>query len=115
MSEASDEPRKSARRRFSLRGSMMVADEADGMEIRRRRLRFRCWHRGTREMDLILGRFADRRLAGLGAADLAALEALIEQPDGALYAWISGAEPIPADADSELLQQLIAESGRDES
>jgi antitoxin CptB len=61
-----------------------------GLDERRKRLLFRCWHRGTREMDLILGRFADAEIGGLSDADLADLEALIEVPDPDLYAAISG-------------------------
>ena len=57
-----------------------------GLDDRRKRLLFRCWHRGTREMDLILGRFADAEIAGLTDAELAELERLIEVPDPDLYA-----------------------------
>ena len=63
---------------------------SDGLDNRRKRLLFRCWHRGTREMDLILGRFADAEIAGLADAELAALERLIELPDPDLYAALTG-------------------------
>jgi antitoxin CptB len=63
---------------------------SDGLDERRKRLLFRCWHRGTREMDLILGRFADATIAELSEAELAQLERLIEVPDPDLYAAISG-------------------------
>jgi antitoxin CptB len=62
---------------------------SDGLDERRKRLLFRCWHRGTREMDLILGRFADATIADLSEAELAQLERLIEVPDPDLYAAIS--------------------------
>ncbi len=62
---------------------------------REKRLKIRCWRRGTREMDLLLGRFADARLARLDDAELDAFEALIREEDGALYKWLSGAEPAP--------------------
>jgi antitoxin CptB len=61
-----------------------------GLDERRKRLLFRCWHRGTREMDLILGGFADAEIATLGDAELEQLERLIELPDPDLYAAISG-------------------------
>jgi antitoxin CptB len=61
-----------------------------GLDDRRKRLLFRCWHRGTREMDLILGRFADTTIAGLTDQELAELEQLIEAPDPDLYAALSG-------------------------
>jgi antitoxin CptB len=63
---------------------------SDGLDDRRKRLLFRCWHRGTREMDLILGRFADAAIAELTDAELGQLEQLIEVPDPDLYAALSG-------------------------
>ena len=62
---------------------------SSGLDDRRKRLLFRCWHRGTREMDLILGRFADVEIAGLSEAELAQLERLIELPDPDLYTALS--------------------------
>ena len=64
-------------------------------EIRLKRLRHRSWRRGVREMDLILGRFADADLARLDEAGLDAYERLLDQPDWDLYYWITGAEPVP--------------------
>ena len=61
-----------------------------GLDDRRKRLLFRCWHRGTREMDLILGRFADINIGSLSNEELAELERLIEVPDPDLYAALSG-------------------------
>jgi antitoxin CptB len=61
-----------------------------GLDDRRKRLLFRCWHRGTREMDLILGRFADAEIATLTDNELFQLEHLIEVPDPDLYAAVSG-------------------------
>ena len=63
---------------------------------RLRRLRIRCWRRGTKEMDLLLGRWADERLEALGPAELDALEAVLAEDDQQLYAWIAGREPMPA-------------------
>jgi antitoxin CptB len=63
---------------------------SNGLDDRRKRLLFRCWHRGTREMDLILGRFADAEIAGLGDDELTQLEQLIEVPDPDLYAALTG-------------------------
>lgn len=67
-----------------------------GLDDRRKRLLFRCWHRGTREMDLIVGRFADAHLADLSETELTELEELIELPDPDLYAALTGAAPAPA-------------------
>lgn len=66
-------------------------------EIRLKRLRLRSWRRGTREMDLILGPYADGPLADLDDPTLDAYEALLEEPDPDLYNWVSGAvEPSAA-------------------
>ena len=67
-----------------------------GLDDRRKRLLFRCWHRGTREMDLILGRFADTTIASLTDDELTELEHLIEVPDPDLYASLTGDAPPPA-------------------
>ena len=60
-----------------------------GLDERRKRLLFRCWHRGTREMDLILGRFADAEIAELTDDELDQFEHLIEVPDPDLYAALT--------------------------
>jgi antitoxin CptB len=69
-----------------------------GLDDRRKRLLFRCWHRGTREMDLILGRFADHEITSLSESELAELEQLIEVPDPDLYAALIGDKEPPAAA-----------------
>ena len=66
---------------------------SDGLDDRRKRLLFRCWHRGTREMDLILGRFADAEIATLVDDELGQLERLIDMPDPDLYAALTGDKP----------------------
>ncbi len=66
---------------------------SDGLDDRRKRLLFRCWHRGTREMDLILGRFADAEIANLSEQELAQFEHLMDVPDPDLYAALTGNIP----------------------
>jgi antitoxin CptB len=78
------------------------------LDARRRRALFRAWHRGTREMDLLLGRFADAYIATLSDRDLADFEALMEAPDPDLFDWIVGAElaAVPARYDTPLLRAI---------
>ena len=76
------------------------------VETRRKRLRFRSWHRGTRELDLILGRFADRFLDNLTAEQLDRYEALIESPDPDIYRWVSGGEAPPAAHDNDVMAMI---------
>jgi antitoxin CptB len=66
-----------------------------GLDDRRKRLLFRCWHRGTREMDLILGRFADAEITKLSDDELAQFEYLMDVPDPDLYAALT-ANVLPA-------------------
>lgn len=79
---------------------------SEGLDNRRKRLLFRCWHRGTREMDLIVGRFADAHLAGLTDAELSQLEQLIELPDPDLYAALTGAIAIPPALDGSVFERM---------
>ena len=79
-----------------------------GLDDRRKRLLFRCWHRGTREMDLILGRFADAEISAMRDDELAELERLIELPDPDLYAALTGEAPLPAKYASALFERIKA-------
>lgn len=79
---------------------------SDEDAVRRRRIAFRAWHRGTREMDLIMGRFADSELSKLDDEALDSFEALMEQPDPEIYKWVSGESPVPADVDAAFLSRI---------
>jgi antitoxin CptB len=79
-----------------------------GLDDRRKRLLFRCWHRGTREMDLILGRFADAEIANLSDDELGTLERLIEVPDPDLYAALTGDAPLSPEHASALFDRIKA-------
>ena len=75
---------------------------------RRRRARFRSWHRGMREADLILGGFADRHMGTLSEAELDAYEALLDIPDADLLRWVTGEAQVPAGADTALFRRIVA-------
>jgi antitoxin CptB len=78
----------------------------DALEIRRRRLRFRSWHRGTREADFILGRFADAHLADFSAEQLDRYAQLLEKSDPDIWDWLTDRAPVPAADDSDVLRLL---------
>ena len=80
----------------------------DTLAIRRRKLKFRSWHRGMREMDLIMGRFADAFIDRMAPAELDDFERLMEVPDPELLAWVIGQSRPPANHDSPMLQRLRA-------
>jgi antitoxin CptB len=84
---------------------------SNGLDDRRRKLLFRSWHRGTREMDLILGHFADTALSGLTQSEVDEYERLMDAPDPDLYAWITGEQPTPPAHDTDLLRRIRAFHG----
>jgi antitoxin CptB len=77
-----------------------------GLDARRRRILFRAWRRGMREMDLVMGQFADAQLPGLSEAELDQFERLLDAPDPSVLAWITGEEPVPAGHDTPLFARL---------
>ena len=78
-------------------------DAMTTQQRRLKRLKFRSWHRGTRELDLLLGPFADRHLDGLNDTEMSEYEALLTMPDPDVYDWILGqAEAPPAVASGVL-------------
>lgn len=76
------------------------------LEVRVRRLKFRSWHRGTREMDLLLGRFADAHADRFTPEQVALYEALLLENDPDLYGWATGAQPVPPDLDHDVMRLL---------
>ncbi len=76
-------------------------------EIRRKRLLFQSWHRGTREADLLLGPFAENHLSAMTPPQLDQFEALLEETDDDVYDWISGRASPPPDRDSDVLRRLM--------
>ena len=74
----------------------MTERSSEGLSVRRRKLLFRAWRRGVREMDLIVGRFADVYIDKFDEPSLDEFERLIEVPNAELYAWVTGDENAPA-------------------
>ncbi len=86
-----------------MTGTGISSDRLDG---RRKRLLFRSWHRGIREMDLVLGRFADTHIATLSDGELDEYERWLEVPDQKIYAWVNGADAVPPEFDTVLFRRL---------
>ncbi|MFG1419643.1 succinate dehydrogenase assembly factor 2 [Xanthobacter sp. V0B-10] len=78
------------------------------LDPRRRRLLYRAWHRGMREMDLIMGKFADAEIASFSDAELDDFEALIDAQDHDMFSWISETNPVPAEYDTPLFARMKA-------
>ena len=79
---------------------------SQGLDARRRRLLFRSWRRGMREMDLVLGRFADAQIAALSDGELDEYERWLEVPDLTMFNWVNGSQPAPAEYDTALFARL---------
>ena len=94
-----------ARRQDGYIGTTMPAPDSD---LRRKRLLFRSWHRGTREADLILGSFAEANLPAFDGARLDDYEALLECPDADLLDWITGRVAPPPEHDTDVTRLLLA-------
>jgi len=77
------------------------------LEISRKRLLFRSWHRGTREADLLLGSFAERHLGEFTRAQLDRYALLLECPDADLWDWMAGRIVPPPGQDSDVLRMLM--------
>jgi antitoxin CptB len=82
--------------------------DEDAFDVRRRRALYRAQHRGTKEMDLLMGRFAGARLPQMSETELTRFEALLALPDPDLQRWIlapgeganaADAGPVPQFAD----------------
>jgi antitoxin CptB len=76
------------------------------LDPRRRRILFRAWHRGMREMDILYGQFADAELARLPDGELDALEALMEEPDRDVLMWFTGEATLPEIHDTALFRRM---------
>ena len=85
---------------FSANGPALAA--------RQRRILFRSWHRGMREVDLILGRFADAEIAKLCESELDAYESLLEAADWDIFSWITGEAAPPAAYDTPVFRKILA-------
>jgi antitoxin CptB len=81
---------------------------SDDLDLRRRRAAYRASHRGTKEMDWLLGRYAEARLAGMSEPVLTEFEALLAAPDPELQLWIMDANAIPDDRYAGLIRELRA-------
>lgn len=77
-------------------------------ETRLKRLRFRSWHRGTKEADLLIGGFFDAHSAGWNDAEITLLEELLEEQDVDIMAWAIGTEACPERYEGSITAALRA-------
>ncbi len=77
------------------------------MNERRRKLKFRAWRRGFREMDMLVGAFADVNIDSFNEAELDEFEAILNVPDWEVYAWLIGQKDIPPENNGPVMQRLV--------
>lgn len=89
--------------------------DSESIEIRRKRVLYRANHRGTQEMDILIGGFVADGLKGFDAAMLDRLEALMDEEETDLQAWIMGQQTVPETVDRALIDAIrdhkIAKAG----
>ena len=79
----------------------------EDLEIRRKRLRYNSWHRGTKELDLVLGQFGEKYLPTMSEKDIDLFEAIINENEHDIYAWLAGQKPIPMHHDNHIMNMII--------
>ncbi len=79
-----------------------------GLDERRKRLLYHAWHRGMREMDYVLGVFANDTIESLSNDELDAFEDIMRVPDPDMYKWLSGTTETPANWDTPLVRRIRA-------
>ena len=77
-------------------------------DSRLKRLKFRAWHRGVREADMMVGGYFDRWHADWDDDQIAWFEALIEEQDVDIMAWTMGTAAVPARWQGEMMTRLQA-------
>ncbi|WP_371311772.1 FAD assembly factor SdhE [Pseudovibrio flavus] len=78
------------------------------LENRRKRALFRCTHRGMKEMDILLGGYAEAHLPLMNETELSALEEFLTLHDQDLFAWLMGSKPVPSEHDTKLFRDILA-------
>lgn len=81
---------------------------AETRDVKIKRLRYRSWHRGCKETDLILGHFCDQCIEALGDAELSLFEALLEEDDANIWDWLTEKSQPPKAEYAPLLERLKA-------
>jgi antitoxin CptB len=87
---------------------LQEAPGAMNREDRLKRLRFRAWHRGTKEADLLIGCYFDSFSAGWSDAEIDWIETLLDEQDADIVAWAIGAEPVPERYAGPMMERMQA-------
>jgi antitoxin CptB len=77
-------------------------------DARLKRLKFRAWHRGVREADMLVGGYFDRWHGHWSDAEMDWFEALLEEQDVDVLAWAMGTAAVPERWQGEMMTRLQA-------
>lgn len=83
-----------------------MIDKGTDLETRRKRLKFRAWHRGTQEADIIIGSFVDRQFDRLSEEDCIWFEHLLSEADLDILSWIMGKVAVPDAFDTDIMHNM---------
>lgn len=86
---------------------MTVLVSSQPLDPQQKKLLFRAWHRGTREADLLMGRFAEDFLPKASPEEVNLFEALLEENDPDIFDWVTGKEPLPDKPFTPLLRHFM--------
>jgi antitoxin CptB len=81
--------------------------DTEKLDIIRKRLAWRASRRGIKEMDILVGGYADAHLANMSAPDLITFEALLEIPDQQLLSWVTRQEDVPLELRNPMLMEIL--------
>ena len=79
----------------------------DNISIKRKRLIFRSWHRGTQEIDMMLGRFAEAHLPQFDEQQLALYDRFLNNSDPDIFNWLTGQEPVPPSEENDVMELML--------
>ncbi|MBY0462701.1 MAG: succinate dehydrogenase assembly factor 2 [Alphaproteobacteria bacterium] len=79
---------------------------SDYLKNKIKKLSYQSWHRGTRELDLVLGEFSDKYLSTFSEKELDEYALILKENDLELWEWISGRIPVPCNSTTSILQKI---------
>lgn len=85
----------------------------EDMELRRRRAIYRAQHRGTKELDIVMSRFANQRVADMTADEMTLFEQFLALPEPQLYDWVMKGEPVADPGFAQLVADVRRAGGFD--
>ena len=84
-----------------------TARSSSDLDPRRRKTLYRAWHRGMREVDLILGTFADGEIDRMPDGELDVFEALMNEADADILKWVTGEAQVPDRHDTPVFSRIL--------